>query len=223
MSISSIISGMENKLYQRAWWLAIITVAYNLVEGLVAIYFGVADETLALFGFGVDSFIEVLSGAGIIAMIVRIRRNPHTERSQFEITALRITGISFYILAVGLGATVIVNLVNGHKPETTISGLIISLISIATMWLLIRAKRDVGEKLNSAPILADANCTLVCLYMSIVLLISSAVYELTGFGFVDSLGAIGLIYFSYNEGKEAFEKAKGIECSCEPSEDSSCT
>ena len=203
------------KLYERALWLAILTVVYNLIEGLVAIYFGVSDETLALFGFGVDSFIEVLSGAGIIAMILRIRQNPDTERSQFEITALRITGTSFYILAVGLGATVIVNLISGHKPETTLSGLIISIVSIATMWLLIRAKRDVGEKLDSAPILADANCTLVCLYMSVVLLISSAVYELTGIGFVDSLGAIGLIYFAYNEGKEAFEKARGIECSCE--------
>ena len=206
---------MEKKLYQRALWLAIITVIYNLIEGLVAIYFGVADETLALFGFGVDSFIEVLSGAGIIAMILRIRRNPDTERSKFEVTALRITGTSFYILALGLGITVTVNLISGHKPETTVAGLVISLISIATMWLLIRAKRDVGEKLNSAPILADANCTLVCLYMSLVLLASSTIYALTGFGFVDSLGAIGLVYFSYNEGKEAFEKARGIECSCE--------
>ena len=206
---------MEKKLYQRALWLAIITVGYNLIEGLVAIYFGVADETLALFGFGVDSFIEVLSGAGIIAMVLRIRKNPATERSQFEVTALRITGTSFYILSFGLGATVIVNLISGHKPETTLAGLVISLISIATMWLLIRAKQDVGQKLNSAPILADANCTLVCLYMSLILLASSAIYELTGFGFVDSLGAIGLVYFSYKEGKEAFEKARGIECSCE--------
>lgn len=203
------------KLYERALWLAVITVTYNFLEGVISIYFGVADETLALFGFGVDSFIEVLSGAGIIAMVLRIRRNPDTERSQFEVTALRITGASFYILTAGLGATVIANLIIGHKPETTLSGLIISLISIATMWMLIRAKRDVGEKLNSAPILADANCTLVCLYMSLVLLASSAIYALTGFGFVDSLGAIGLVYFSYNEGKEAFEKARGIECACE--------
>lgn len=202
-------------LYKRALWLAIITVVYNLLEGLVAIYYGVADETLALFGFGVDSFIEVLSGAGIIAMVLRIRQNPNTERGQFEITALRITGFSFYTLTVGLGATVIVNLIGGHQPETTVAGLIISIISIATMWLLIRAKRDVGDKLDSAPILADANCTLVCLYMSLALLVSSAVYELTGFGFVDSLGAIVLIYFSFNEGKEAFEKARGIECACE--------
>ncbi|MBT3336332.1 MAG: cation transporter [Anaerolineae bacterium] len=206
---------MEKKLYTRAFWLAILTVGYNLIEGVVAIYFGLEDETLALFGFGVDSFIEVLSGAGIIAMILRIRQNPDTERGEFEKTALRITGVSFYILAVGLTATVIVNLINGHKPETTTAGLIISAISIFTMWLLIRAKRNVGNQLNSAPILADANCTLVCMYMSLILLASSAIYALTGFGFVDSLGALGLVYFSYKEGKEAFEKAKGIECGCE--------
>ncbi len=209
---------MEKKLYTTALWLAILTVGYNLIEGIVAINFGLEDETLALFGFGVDSFIEVLSGAGIIAMVLRIRQNPDSERGEFERTALRVTGFSFYILAVGLTATVIVNLVSGHKPETTVAGLIISTISIFTMWLLIRAKRNVGTKLNSAPILADANCTLVCMYMSMILLASSAIYALTGFGFVDSLGALGLVYFSYNEGKEAFEKAKGIECGCETCE-----
>ena len=81
--------------------------------------------------------------------------------------------------------------------------------------LLVAAKRKVGRALNSAPILADANCTMVCLYMSLVLLAASLIYELTGFGFVDSLGALGLIYFSVNEGREAFEKARGLECACE--------
>jgi len=72
----------------------------------------------------------------------------------------------------------------------------------------------VGHALKSAPILADANCTMVCIYMSLVLLAASLIYQFTGFGFVDSLGAIGLIYFSINEGKESFEKAKGMECDC---------
>jgi divalent metal cation (Fe/Co/Zn/Cd) transporter len=147
-------------------------------------------------------------------MILRIRQNPDTPRSQFEQTALRITGTSFYILAAGLALTAIVNLVTGHKPETTLPGAIIALISIAVMWALVAAKRKVGRALNSAPILADANCTMTCIYMSIVLLAASIIYQLTGFGFVDSLGAIGLIYFSYNEGKEAFEKAAGLECAC---------
>ena len=145
-------------------------------------------------------------------MVIRIRQDPEAPRSRFERTALRVTGSSFYILAAGLGITAIYNLFTAHKPETTLPGLIISTISIASMWVLVISKRKVGHALNSSPILADANCTMVCVYMSLVLLVSSLIYHFTGFGFIDSLGAIGLIYFSINEGKEAFEKAAGIEC-----------
>ena len=208
----------DDSLLDRFWsyalWLAVFTIVYNLIEGLVSIYFGANDEALTLFGFGVDSFIEVISGIGILAMVLRIRRNPGTPRGQFERTALRITGTSFFILAAGLGVTALYNIVTRHQPETTLPGLVISLISIAVMWALVQSKRKVGRKLGSAPILADANCTLVCIYMSLVLLAASLVYQLTGFGFIDSLGAIGLIYFSVNEGREAFEKAAGLEDAC---------
>ena len=203
-----------NKYWQYALWLAVFTIVYNLAEGLVSIYFGAQDETLTLFGFGVDSFIEVMSGIGILAMVLRIRQNPETPRSQFERTALRITGLAFYILAAGLALTAIYNLASGHKPTTTLPGVIISLLSIAAMWALVAGKRQVGRALRSAPILADANCTMVCIYMSLVLLASSLIYQVTGFGLVDSLGALGLIYFSVNEGKEAFEKAAGLEDDC---------
>ncbi len=202
-------------IWQYALWLAIFTVIYNIAEGLVSISFGISDEALTLFGFGVDSFIEVMSGAGILAMVIRIRQNPETSRTKFEVTALRITGTAFYLLVAGLGATAIYNLFTGHKPDTTLPGIIISIISIAMMWALVMGKRKVGRALNSMPILADANCTMVCIYMSVILLISSLVYAFTGFGFVDSIGAIGLIYFSYKEGREAFDKANGLECHCE--------
>jgi divalent metal cation (Fe/Co/Zn/Cd) transporter len=203
-----------NKYWSYALWLALITIFYNLAEGLISISFGISDEALTLFGFGVDSFIEVLSGIGILAMVIRIRQHPDTPRTQFERNALQVTGTAFYLLAAGLAMTAVYNIFTGHKPETTIPGLIISLISIATMWLLVTGKRKVGRTLNSSPILADANCTMVCIYMSIVLLVSSLVYELTGFGFIDSIGALGLIYFSINEGREAFEKAAGMVDGC---------
>jgi len=201
--------------WQFALWLAIFTVFYNLAEGLVSVFFGISDEALTLFGFGADSFIEVMSGAGILAMVIRIRQNPNTSRTRFEITALRITGTAFYLLVLGLGATAIYNLFTGHKPETTLPGIIISIISIAMMWLLVAGKRKVGRALNSMPILADSNCTMVCIYMSIVLLVSSLIYKFTGFGFIDSIGALGLSYFSVKEGREAFDKASGLECDCE--------
>src|SRR6185503_19356574 len=204
-----------NKYWMYALWLALFTIFYNLMEGLISISFGISDEALTLFGFGVDSFIEVMSGIGILAMVLRIRQNPDTPRSQFEKTALRITGTSFYLLALGLAATAMYNLFTMHKPETTLPGLIISFISIAVMWLLVINKGKVGRALKSQPILSDANCTMVCIYMSVILLASSLIYEFTGFGFVDSLGAPGLIYFSYSEGREAFEKAAGMEDCCD--------
>jgi divalent metal cation (Fe/Co/Zn/Cd) transporter len=203
------------RYFHYALWLGYFTIFYNLLEGLVSLFFGVEDEALTLLGFGVDSFIEVLSGIGIVAMVYRIRRSPETPRSQFEKTALRVTGTSFYLLTAGLGITAAYNILSGHKPETTLPGLIIAIISIVMMWALVAGKRKVGRALDSAPILADANCTLVCIYMSLVLLASSIIYELTGFGLADSLGALGLMYFSFTEGKEAFEKAKGMECACE--------
>jgi divalent metal cation (Fe/Co/Zn/Cd) transporter len=81
------------------------------------------------------------------------------------------------------------------------------------VWLMY-AKKTTGKKLNSDPVVADANCTKICVYMSVVLLISSLIYELTGFAYADVIGAAGLVYFSISEGKEAFEKAKGKECCC---------
>ncbi len=206
---------VQKNYWNYALWLAVFTIFYNIAEGLVSIGFGVSDESLALFGFGVDSFIEVMSGIGILVMVNRIRQNPDTSRTPFEVTALRVTGSAFYILAVGLAISAVYNIFTNHKPETTLPGLVISIISIAVMWALVAAKRKVGRTLNSMPILADANCTMVCIYMSVVLLISSFIYQFTGFGFVDSLGALGLIYFSINEGRESFDKAKGLECDCE--------
>lgn len=202
-------------LYKRAYFLSIFTIVYNIIEGLISVALGYADETLALFGFGVDSFIEVMSGLGIAVMIARIKNNPGSEKTQFEISALKVTGTAFYILSIGLIAGIVINIITQHKPETTLWGVVISIISIAVMYWLMTAKRLTGEKLESQPIISDSNCTKVCVYMSIVLLISSLIYELTGFAYADAIGAAGLTWFSISEGKEAFEKAKGKECSCE--------
>ena len=204
----------EQKLYNKAFYLSLFTIFYNILEGIVSMILGYEDETLSLFGFGADSFIEVMSGIGIAVMIMRIRKNPDSSRSKFEITALKITGAAFYLLAVGLIIGIVLSIVNQNKPETTLWGIIISLISLAVMVWLMNAKKNVGKKLNSDAIIADANCTKVCVYMSLVLLVASLIYELTGFAYADAIGAAGLAYFSISEGREAFEKAKGKECEC---------
>lgn len=206
----------NKKLYKVAFGLAVFTIVYNIAEGLISTYLGFEDESLVLFGFGTDSFIEVISGLGIAHMILRIQNNPNSKRDDFERTALRITGVSFYVLVFGLLVSSIYNIWTGHKPLTTFWGVVISIISILIMWILVVWKRKVGNQLNSTPILADANCTMVCIYMSIILLISSGIYELFGIPYIDSIGTLGLSYFAFKEGKECFVKAKSDkDCCCD--------
>jgi predicted Co/Zn/Cd cation transporter (cation efflux family) len=204
----------QAKHYKRALLLAQITVLYNIVEGLVSVIFAIDDETLSLFGFGMDSFVEVISGIGIWHMIKRIQTQPAGNPDIFEKTALKITGSAFYLLTIGLVITAVLNLATGHHPETTFWGIVISLISIFTMWALIYFKMQVGRELASDAIIADANCTKTCLYLSFILLMASTGYELTGIGGLDSIGAIAIAIFAFKEGREAFEKASGKACSC---------
>jgi len=203
------------KLYHTASLLAIFTIIFNILEGLVSVFMGIKDETLTLFGFGADSFIEVLSGIGIVHMLIRIRNNDDETKDEFENRALKITGFSFYILSAGLTSTIVYNLFTGQKPVTTLWGVIISLISMLVMWVLMREKLRVGRALNSPSIVADANCSKVCLYMSGVLLISSAAYELTHIAYIDLVGTAGIIWFSVNEGSECFENVRNkTVCGC---------
>jgi len=203
------------KLHATASFLAVLTIIYNFAEGLISIWFGIADETLTLFAFGVDSYIEVISAVGVWHMLRRLRNAADDEdRDAFERRALRITGASFYVLAVGLAVTATWNIYTGHEPDTTVWGIIVGAVSIVCMWLLVHYKKRTGNALNSKAILADAACSRVCMLLSIVLLLASVGYELTGIGILDSIGTLAIAWLSVNEGKEAFQKAKGLSCCC---------
>lgn len=206
----------KKQLYKIAFGLAIFTIIYNIAEGLVSTFLGFEDESLTLFGFGSDSFIEVISGLGIAHMIVRIKKNPDSKRDDFERTALKITGYAFYLLVIGLVITSLYNIWINHRPVTTFWGVVISVLSIVVMWFLVAWKRKVGKQLDSEPILADANCTMVCIYMSVILLLSSGIYELFQISYIDSIGTLALSYFAFKEGNECFEKAKSDKyCGCD--------
>jgi len=217
---SNDVTQVKLNLYKRASLLAKITIFYNLIEGLVSVFFGVADETLSLLGFGIDSFVEVLSGIGIWNMVQRIRNNSGANPSSFEKKALQITGTAFYLLGVGLLVTASINIYQEHRPETTFWGIVIAVISIFTMWVLIHFKVTVGKQLNSNAILEDANCTKACLYLSFTLLLASVGFELTGIGGIDSIGAVLIAIFSFREGRESFEKSRAESCYCDHPENS---
>ena len=206
-------------LVSFALLLSVITILYNIAEGLISIFFGLNDETLALFGFGLDSFVEVISGIGILHMIIRMKRNPISERDRFERTALKITGLSFYLLCAGLILASVLLIINDVKPDTTIIGIVISLISILTMYALLHYKLKVGRALNSDAIIADANCTKTCFYLSFILLASSLSYEVFKIGYLDIAGSLGIAYFAFKEGKESIEKSNSAKLSCSCQDD----
>ncbi len=203
---------MDEKRRRRLWdaalALSLITIGYNIVEGLVSVFFGISDEALSLFGFGVDSFIEVLSGIGILRMVLKVRKNDFSNDDRFERPALFVTGFSFMALAVGLAATVVVNIVTGHAPDTAFWGILVSSISILTMAFLYAAKVKVGKALGSKAILSDAGCTRTCLYLSVLLLAASLAYRFLGIGYVDSVAALGIAAFAVREGLESLGAAR---------------
>ena len=208
---------MKSKNQKRLHYaliLSVITVVYNTAEGIVSTYFGTSDETLALFGFGLDSFVEVLSGIGIAHMIYRMKYRNINQRDQFEITALRITGTALYLLVAGLVIGAGLSIFYRSEPETTMAGIIIAALSILTMYFLYREKIKVGTELNSQPIISDAKCTKTCFYLSFILLVSSLVYEVWEIPYIDALGSLGIAWYAFKEGKEAFENARTKSLSC---------
>jgi len=204
----------KTKLLDIALYLAVVTILYNIIEGVVSVIFGYEDETLALFGFGLDSFVEVISGIGVLHMVIRLKTTAVEKHDSFEKTALRITGIAFFILTAGLVFGSIINIIYEIKPVTTLVGMIVSSVSIVTMYFLMKAKLKIGNELKSDAIIADANCTKACFYLSFILLASSGLYEIFGIAYLDILGALGISYFAFKEGREALEKVKSNNISC---------
>ena len=175
---------------------------------------GGADETLALFGFGVDSFIEVISAVGIWHMIQRIRNNQGETLDSFEQRSLRITGGAFYTLTVGLILMAALNLVQQHRPETTLWDC--RFLGVHVVHVVVDSPQDPGwNGLELSGDFGRRSLLKACVYLSIVLpLVASAGYELTGIGSLDALGALLIAWFTWKEGREAFAKARGLACTC---------
>ena len=207
-------SKTKEQLLKTAFILSLITIIYNLLEGGISIFFGAGDNSLTLLGFGIDSFVEVFSGLGIAHMLVRMKTSLEISRDDFEKTALKITGFSFYLLTAGLIIGAVLNVIEQVKPETTIPGLIISLISIITMYFLMNAKLKVGGGLKSDAIVADAKCTKTCLQLSLVLLVASLLYQLFHILYIDTFGTAAIAWLSYKEGRESLKKAARSDFKC---------
>ncbi|GAA1953002.1 cation transporter [Agromyces allii] len=186
-------------LQQRIRWIVGFTIVYNLIEAAVAIAAGATASSAALFGFGLDSLVEVLSAAAVAWQFTR------ADPARYEKPTLRVIAFSFFALAAYVGITAVLTIA-GALPEAehTAVGLAITALSVVVMPVVSWIERRTGRELGSATAVADSRQTLICTYLSAAVLIGLALNSLLGWAWADSLAALVIAVFAVREGVEAW-------------------
>jgi divalent metal cation (Fe/Co/Zn/Cd) transporter len=182
------------------------TISYNVIEGAIAITAGTVAGSTALVGFGLDSMIEVGSAAIVTWQFSAV--DPETR----ERTALRVIAFSFLALAVYVTVESVRALIEGHEPDASTVGIVLAAVSLLIMPLLSYAQRRTGRELGSASAVADSKQTLLCTYMSAVLLVGLSVNAGFGWWWADPLAGLVIAAVALKEGREAW---RGDAC-CTP-------
>jgi len=193
-------------LGRRIRFLVAATITYNVIEAVVAITAGTAAGSTALIGFGLDSVIEVSSAAAVAWQFAG--RDPEAR----EKTALRIIAVSFYALAAYVTVESLRALFGGGEAEHSSVGLVLAAVSLAVMPGLSYAQRRAGRELGSRTAVADSKQTLLCTYLSAVLLVGLGLNSLFGWSWADPIAALVIAAVAVKEGREAW---RGDAC-CAP-------
>ncbi len=187
------------------------TIAWNGLEGLVAVVAGAIAGSISLVGFGIDSFIEVTSGS---ALLWRMSVDAEVQRRELnERRALRIVGVCFLLLAAYIAYESVLDLWSRRAPEHSIPGIVLACGSFVVMPLLSRAKRKVGRALGSAAMHADAKQTEFCTYLSAILLAGLLLNALFGLWWADTAAALVMVPIIAKEGIEGLQGKTCAECS----------
>ena len=199
-------------LIRRALRLEYLTVGWNLVEGVIAVSAALAAGSVALLGFGIDSFVESTSGSILIWRLVAEARMSDIDAIELvERRAQRLVALSLFLLAAYIVFDAARTLLSGDRPEPSAVGLALTTLSISVMWWLARAKRRTAIALGSRALQADAFQTTACWWLSITVLGGVGLNALFGWWWADPIAAIGMCYFLVREGREAW---RGEDC-CE--------
>ena len=187
-------------LARRGRRLEYFTIAWNSLEGLIAVAAGIIAGSVSLIGFGVDSFIEVTSGAALLwRMSVDAEED---DRERIEKVTLRVVGICFLALAAYVAYESVSNLLEKKAPEHSLAGIIIACASLVVMPLLSRAKRRVGAQLKSAAMNADAKQSEFCTYLAAILLGGLLLNTVAGLWWADPISALIMVPIIAKEGLE---------------------
>ena len=196
---------------QRGRKLEYFAITWNAIEGVLAIAIGAIAGSISLVGFGLDSFIEVMSGA---ALLWRMSVDADEERRELnERRALRIVGVCFLLLAAYISYESVTDLMFKRAPEHSLPGIILACVSLLVMPILSREKRRVGRDLNSAAMLADSRQTDFCAYLSAILVVGLVLNALFNFWWADPIAALSMVPLIAREGIEALRGKKCADCS----------
>jgi divalent metal cation (Fe/Co/Zn/Cd) transporter len=188
-------------LARRVRWVVAATISYNVVEAVVAITAGTMASSTALIGFGLDSVVEVSSAA---AVAWQFSARDHAVREARERRALKIIAISFFALAAYVTFESARSLLGEGEAEHSTVGLVLAALSLAVMPGLSYAQRRAGRELGSASAVADSKQTLLCTYLSAVLLVGLGLNSLFGWSWADPLAALVIAGVAVREGVEAW-------------------
>jgi divalent metal cation (Fe/Co/Zn/Cd) transporter len=193
-------------LHRRIRWVVAATITYNVIEAVVALAAGTVASSSALIGFGLDSIVEVLSAAAVAWQFAG--PDPHRR----EKPALRVIAISFFGLAAFVTVDAVRSLFGGAEPEHSTVGIVLAAVSVIVMPGLSWFERRTGRELGSASAVADSKQTLICSYLSAVLLVGLLLNSLLGWSWADPVAALVIAGFAVREGIEAW---RGDAC-CTP-------
>lgn len=192
----------RDALARRIRLLVVATIAYNLIEAAVALTAGTIASSSTLVGFGLDSVIEVSSAT---AVAWQFSARDHAVREARERAALRIIALSFFALAAYVSVDAVRALTGDGEAERSVTGIAIAALSLAVMPFLSAAQRRAGRELGSASAVADSKQTLLCTYLSAVLLVGLLLNATLGWSWADPVAALVIAVIAVKEGRDAWQ------------------
>ncbi|MFQ5570034.1 MAG: cation diffusion facilitator family transporter [Rhodothermales bacterium] len=199
-------------LGDRARRLSYFTVGYNVLEGAASIIAGTLAGSVALVGFGLDSFVESLSGSVMIWRFQRRDALSRTDEERLEQRALKLVGYTFFVLGLYIVYEAGRTLYEAEPPDPSIAGMIITSLSLIVMPVLFYAKYRTGRRLESRSLIADSKQTLACMLLSAAVLAGLVLNATLGFWQIDPIIGLLIAGFLFKEGRDAVKEGKV--CSC---------
>ena len=190
-------------LLKRAYWLEYFTIAWMVMETVVAVTSGILAHSIALVAFGLDSVIELFAALVIIWQL----KGASEDRERKESIALRLIGITFFVLAAYVTAESIYNLATHAKSETAVAGIVIAAAAIVVMPILSIAKKRVGREIGNEALAAEASESMFCALLALVVLLGLILNSAFGFWRADPVAALVVAALAIREGTEAWEEA----------------